>query len=340
MYVLSVCLFMVFSPFTLGVNYFQCQTCCTFDGPGWEHMEYTITQFYNKKLGMLYNSTTGSYTGFTENGIHVAQLFKNDPYGPIRRKFEKDFMCKERLFAVKDVGVNYFQTHACCTFDGPGLKHMEYTITQFYNKKLGMLYNSTTGNYTGFTENGIHVAQLYKNEPYGQIKRKIQKDLMCKDRLYAVKDLGNLTVAPTVKVTQVMHPSVLLCSAYDFYPKQIRVTWLQNGQEVISSTEAIPDGDWYYQIHSYLEYTPTPGETISCVVEHTSLHEPLIQVWDSSLPKSQRIIDGVGTFFLVVGLVCMSVGFIYYKRKSAAPLTLCRGREMVPVEVVPVAGAL
>uniref|UniRef100_A0A672Z6R0 Rano class II histocompatibility antigen, A beta chain-like n=1 Tax=Sphaeramia orbicularis TaxID=375764 RepID=A0A672Z6R0_9TELE len=254
MYVLSVCLFVVFSPFTLGVNYFQCQTCCTFDGPGWEHMEYTITQFYNKKLGMLYNSTTGSYTGFTENGIHVAQLFKNDPYGPIRRKFEKDFMCKERLFAVKDV--------------------------------------------------------------------------------------GNFTVAPTVKVTRVMHPSGLLCSAYDFYPKQIRVTWFRNGQEVVYSTEAIPDGDSYYQIHSYLEYTPTPGETISCVVEHLSLREPLIQVWDSSLPKSQRIRDGVGTFFLVLGLVCMSVGFIYYKRKSAAPLTLCRGREMVPVEVVPVAGAL
>uniref|UniRef100_A0A672Z6P3 Ig-like domain-containing protein n=1 Tax=Sphaeramia orbicularis TaxID=375764 RepID=A0A672Z6P3_9TELE len=210
---------------------------------------------------------------------------------------------------------NYFQSHGCCIY--------------FYNKKLVMLYNSTTGNYTGFTENGIHVAHLCQNDPYRQIKKNFEKDMMCKHNLQAVKDSSkcHITIAPTVKVTRVMHPSVLLCSAYDFYPKQIRVTWLRNGQEVVSFTEAIPDGDWYYQIHSYLEYTPTPGETISCVVEHASLREPLIQVWDSSPPKSQRIRDGVGTFFLVVGLVCMSVGFIYYKRKSAAPLTLCRGKD-------------
>ncbi|XP_029996506.1 rano class II histocompatibility antigen, A beta chain-like isoform X1 [Sphaeramia orbicularis] len=244
------------------------------------------------------------------------------------------------LFSPFALGDNYFQSQGCCTFDGPGWEHMEYTVTYFYNKKLVMLYNSTTGNYTGFTKTGIHVAHLCQNDPYEQIEKTFEKDLMCKHNLHAVKDLGHITIAPTVKVTRVMHPSVLLCSAYDFYPKQIRVMWLRNGQEVVSSTEAIPDGDWYYQIHSYLGYTPTPGETISCVVEHASLREPLILVWDSSLPKSQRIIDGVGTFFLVLGLVCMSVGFIYYKRKSAAPLTLCQGREMVPVEVVPVAGAL
>ncbi|XP_029996502.1 rano class II histocompatibility antigen, A beta chain-like isoform X1 [Sphaeramia orbicularis] len=301
MYVLSVCLFVVFSPFTLGVNYFQCNACCTFDGPGWEHMEYTVRHFYNKKLGMLYNSTTGNYTGFTEYGIHVAHVLQNDPYGQIARKIENDLMCKDRLFVVKDLDVGM----TCC-FLRP------FSLLHFVRHVLFELFLDSSG--LAVIRSGGHL--LFHIVP------------------------GNFTVAPTVKVTRVMHPSGLLCSAYDFYPKQIRVMWFRNGQEVVSFTEAIPDGDWYYQIHSYLEYTPTPGQTISCVVEHTSLHEPLIQVWDSSLPKSQRIIDGVGTFFLVLGLVCMSVGFIYYKRKSAAPLTLCRGREMVPVEVVPVAGAL
>lgn len=238
------------------------------------------------------------------------------------------------------LGTIYFQSHSCCMFDGPGWKHMEYTVTHFYNKKLVLLYNGTTGNYTGFTENAIHVADWYKKNPEEERIKKIGEDLMCQGTLKEVKGLSNLTVAPTVKVTRVTHPSMLLCSAYDFYPKQIRVMWLRNEQEVVYSTDAIPDGDWYYQIHSYLEYIPTPGETISCVVEHLSLHEPLIQTWDPSPPKSQRIRDAVGTFFLVLGLVCMIVGFIYYKMKSASPLSLCRGREMVPVEVVPVDGAL
>ena len=52
---------------------------------------------------------------------------------------------------------------------------------------------------------------------------------------------------------------MLQCSSYNFYPKAIFVTWLRDGEEttsdVISYTE-LSDGDWYYQYHSYLEYTP------------------------------------------------------------------------------------
>ncbi|KAM3864376.1 H-2 class II histocompatibility antigen, A-R alpha chain-like [Diretmus argenteus] len=44
------------------------------------------------------------------------------------------------------------------------------------------------------------------------------------------------------------------------------------------------DGDGYYQIHSYLEYTPISGEKITCMVEHFSLTEPVLQVWD--VPQS------------------------------------------------------
>lgn len=78
------------------------------------------------------------------------------------------------------------------------------------------------------------------------------------------------------------HPAMLMCSAYDFYPKMIKLTWYRDGKEAagdMTSTEELSNGDWYYQIHSHLEFTPKSGEKITCVVEHASLKEPLEVAW-------------------------------------------------------------
>lgn len=107
--------------------------------------------------------------------------------------------------------------------------------------------------------------------------------------------------------------------------------WLQNGQEVtsgVSSSEVMSDGDWYYQIHSYLEHTPTTGEKITCVVEHFTLSEPALHVWDPSLPVPERIKIVVGLCGLMLGFVIVSSGFIYYKKKSAAFSTLYQREEI------------
>lgn len=93
---------------------------------------------------------------------------------------------------------------------------------------------------------------------------------------------GKLTMEPTIKLRPVIvsdgeHPAMLMCSAYNFYPKQIQLIWLRNGQEVregVSYSDPINNGDLSYQIYSHLEYTPVSGEVITCMVEHVSLSEP------------------------------------------------------------------
>uniref|UniRef100_A0A3B4VH21 H-2 class II histocompatibility antigen, E-S beta chain-like n=1 Tax=Seriola dumerili TaxID=41447 RepID=A0A3B4VH21_SERDU len=112
---------------------------------------------------------------------------------------------------------------------------------------------------------------------------------------------------------------MLVCRVFDFYPKQIRVSWHRDGQEVssdVTSTDELADGDWFYQVHSHLEYTPRSGEKISCVVEHASLKEPLVTDWDPSMPESERNKIAIGASGLILGLILSLAGFIYYRRKA------------------------
>uniref|UniRef100_A0A8C6TR98 Ig-like domain-containing protein n=1 Tax=Neogobius melanostomus TaxID=47308 RepID=A0A8C6TR98_9GOBI len=166
----------------------------------------------------------------------------------------------------------------------------DYEIKYTYNKTLFMEYNSTRGNWMGFTPLGVFWANIYNRDPWDPEQRKVEQLMLCSETIHVLKDSTSLLAAPSLKLTSVKqpsgtHPALLLCSAYNFYPQDIELTWFQNGQEVtsgVSSTEVLSDGDLYYQIHSYLEYSPKLGEEISCMVEHVSLSEPLVQAWGRS----------------------------------------------------------
>ncbi|XP_045900515.1 HLA class II histocompatibility antigen, DQ beta 1 chain-like [Micropterus dolomieu] len=137
----------------------------------------------------------------------------------------------------------------------------------------------------------------------------------------AVQQLTD-NIEPSVRLRSVetagsKYPGMLVCSVYSFYPKQIGVTWLRNGKEVksdVTSTE-LPNRNWLYQMHSYLEFTPRPGEKITCMVEHASLMEPKLCDWE---PMPESVMDKivVRTAGLLLGLVFVVVGLIYHKMKS------------------------
>ncbi|XP_076593446.1 H-2 class II histocompatibility antigen, E-S beta chain-like [Chaetodon auriga] len=208
----------------------------------------------------------------------------------------------------------------CCQFISSD--NIVYLEQVYFNKVLLLQYNSTLGKYTGYTRQTKEIADdLNKNHAFLTQEKKNEE--MCKTHLSSMVDDFSKPAEPSVTVTSAeavgsKHRSMLVCSVYNFYPKQIRVTWLRNGQEVtsdVTSTDELSNGKWLYQIHSYLEFTPIPGEKISCMVEHASFTQPKLYEWDPTLgSKMNRI--AVGTAGLLLGLVFFGAGVTCYKKDT------------------------
>ncbi|XP_067249915.1 rano class II histocompatibility antigen, A beta chain-like [Chanodichthys erythropterus] len=202
-------------------------------------------------------------------------------------------------------------------------QNTEFIFTVNYNMIEHLRYNSTEDKAVGFTEFGEKLAEEYNNNKLLRAQPEFVLD-QCKK----VGDLIFLNVGLTVPPEVIIRldreangnqKAVLVCSAYDFYPKPIKLTWMRDDKEMtadVTSTEELADGDWYYQIHSHLEYFPKPGEKISCVVEHASFHRPMVYHWDPSLSESERSKIILGAVGLVMGVVMAAGGLIYHKRKQ------------------------
>ncbi|KAM3615041.1 uncharacterized protein V6R79_022616 [Siganus canaliculatus] len=225
-------------------------------------------------------------------------------------------------FLAADAFYGYFMIH--CLFsarDG----HDAVLLEQFYfNRMLEGQYNSTLGKVIGFTKKGKEMADILNKSPRF-LEHELWKTNFCKKSAQPFYDGHLNAVEPSVRLRSVeeagsKHPAVLVCSAYMFYPKQIKVTWLRNGKKItddVMSTEVLSNGNWLYQIHSYLEFTPRLGEKITCMVEHASFREPKLYEWEL-LSESALIKIIAGASGLLLGLIFAVAGLIYYKMKSSA----------------------
>ncbi|XP_056224985.1 H-2 class II histocompatibility antigen, E-S beta chain-like isoform X2 [Seriola aureovittata] len=220
---------------------------------------------------------------------------------------------------------------ARCDFNSTELNDITLISSTFYNKLEITRFDSRVGKFVGYTEFGVKQAEAWNKGPE-LVQSRNEKERYCVNNVgidyqaALTKSVEPYVVMSSTTPPAGKHPAMLVCSVFDFYPKQIRVSWHRDGQEVssdVTSTDELADGDWYYQVHSHLEYTPRSGEKISCVVEHASLKEPLVTDWDPSMPESERNKIAIGASGLILGLILSLAGFIYYRRKA-------RGRILVP----------
>ncbi|KAM4696191.1 class I histocompatibility antigen, F10 alpha chain-like [Rhinophrynus dorsalis] len=151
-------------------------------------------------------------------------------------------------------------------------------------------------------------------------------DNICVERLKNYirfgKDELEKRVSPTVKVTghQSGYDNMIIklrCQVYGFYPRDVHVKWVKNGADDVYSEEAkqiLPNPDGTYQIRVTVEVTPKEGDSYACHVDHSSLEEPLIVLWE---PKKHD-----STFYVSFGVIpvviifALLVGYFVNKKRS------------------------
>lgn len=123
------------------------------------------------------------------------------------------------------------------------------------------------------------------------------------DFLRTVRNCFSHVEPPSVRVAQTApfntrEPVMLACYVWGFYPADVVITWMKNGQLVtphnIKERAAQSNGDWTYQTVSYLALTPSYGDIYTCVVQHSGTPEPVRQDWSKCMGTGTLVV-GKGT---------------------------------------------
>ncbi|XP_053145502.1 class I histocompatibility antigen, F10 alpha chain-like isoform X1 [Hemicordylus capensis] len=124
---------------------------------------------------------------------------------------------------------------------------------------------------------------------------------------------------PVVKVLQKMDSNgleTLICRAYGFYPREIRVTWKKDGEFLEQEThcgEVIPNSDGTYHTWTGFNIDPKDRSRYQCQVEHVGFPEPHLFAWKE--PASVGPIVG-GILGAVAAVVLLVAAIIFYMKKQ------------------------
>ncbi|XP_020864009.1 class I histocompatibility antigen, Gogo-OKO alpha chain-like [Phascolarctos cinereus] len=134
---------------------------------------------------------------------------------------------------------------------------------------------------------------------------------------------------PAVRVTRRAGPHgevTLRCRAQDFYPEDISLTWLRDGEEQLQDTEFIetrPAGDGTFQKWAGVDVTSGQEEKYTCRVQHEGLPEPLTLKWEPESSYTLVIVGGIAVLIVITAVIA---GVVLWRKKTSGG----KGGDYVP----------
>lgn len=149
---------------------------------------------------------------------------------------------------------------------------------------------------------------------------------ICPEQLGRLLELGTGVLdrqgPPSVRVTGHVASAVttLRCQALNFYPHNITMRWLKDGQPLdakdVEPGDVLPNGDGTYQGWVALSVPPGEEQRYTCQVEHPGLEQPLAATWEPSV--SGTLVVGVISGILICAIIVLTGIFFRILRKRQA----------------------
>ncbi|XP_032094592.1 H-2 class II histocompatibility antigen, E-S beta chain-like isoform X2 [Thamnophis elegans] len=209
-----------------------------------------------------------------------------------------------------------------------GTQRVRLLDRQIYDRQEYARFDSDLGKYVALTEFGKVDVDKWNSDKQGLQYWKAGVDFFCRNNYEGLQ--RNSVVGQRAKPTVTISPTkmepdspniILLCIATGFYPVEIEIQWLKNGQpekEGVAYGEELQNGDWTYQLMVMLETQPQRGDVYTCKVEHASLEAPITVQWEPRTSSSAKSKLWTGIMGAVIGVAFFSVGLFSYLRAKKA----------------------
>ncbi|XP_039178682.1 H-2 class II histocompatibility antigen, E-S beta chain-like [Crotalus tigris] len=228
------------------------------------------------------------------------------------------------------------QTKNECFFSN-GTRRVRFLNRYFYDRQEFARFDSDLGKYVAVTPLGQPDVNQWNSDKVLLQYWKASVDRFCRhnygvynyevakreERLIGRRAKPTVSISPT-KLDPTSPNTILLCTARGFYPLEIEVRWLKNGQpeeEGVAFGEEFQNGDWTYQLQVMLETQPQRGDVFTCQVEHASLEAPITVQWEPRSSNLARSKLWTGIVAAVIGVIFFAMGLsLHLKSKKAIPI--------------------